>query len=162
MIDHDLFQVAEAKYLRAEALSPDEVSCMEAALASTAPRVRCIACGALLRDSGPGPEQKASARRLLRSLCAETSDDDILTRTEVSVALLVLPDEELDNPAVRTFVYRLIESNFFTHRANAVLLLGRLARHTDANAARLLQLAARDAHPVVQTNARIAIRELGL
>ena len=162
MTDDQLFEAAELDYLNGKRLSVERLSLIERYLSSVAARARSIACGALLCNADSNNRQKTEARKILKTLCVETDHKDVSTMTELSITLLLIPFEETNIQVVRDFVDRLFRSEYFTHRGNAVLLLGRFALHGDADAISLLRSAAEDSNVTVRANASKTIEKLGL
>ncbi len=85
---------------------------------------------------------------------------DEIAKTELSIALLLVPLGEMNRGYVRTFAHGIAKSARSTLRANAVLLLARLAAVGEGNAVAALRVAAGDFDPDVQKNVEIELRKL--
>lgn len=154
-----LFEQAENKYLEGAELLPDEHACMLRALDSADPRKASIACGALLRDAGAPAELKRAARETLRRLCAQLVDDR--ETGELSITILLIPQEELQCEVVQLFVFRLMISTAFTRRSNGVALLERLGQMGISKAIEQLQRCSKeDAHEIVRNAAVAALHRI--
>lgn len=159
MPDSDqMFLAAEHKYLEGKRLDSKELDCMHGALASIEPRTASIACGAILRDPNARAEQKDDARLALKRLCTTLNAES--ERSELSITLMLIPFGEINYNFVKEFIYDLLSSSRFTLRANAIVLLERLATHGDQRAFTLIRVANTDVSEVVRGNASDTLKRL--
>jgi hypothetical protein len=167
--DNYHFAQAEIKYLQGARLTVEELNYMETVLESSEGREISIACGAILRVVNSQPYQRCKARAALKRLCEhlaagrhgiEINLPDENTKTELSITLMLIPSSEIQHEFIKPFIYAIAKSERYTLRANAVLLLGRLAAGGDPQALQLLHLAAKDTQPEVRNNAEIELRKL--
>lgn len=161
MHDQQVFDESERNYLAGEPLSQIQLACMDESLGSENLRVRVIGCGALLRSQCATESQKDKARCILCWLCDNAHSLNIITKTELSVALLVIPFQEVNNFRVKLFMTSFVKSEHPTHRANAVLLLARLAQHGDIDCMPLIREASHDTDGIVKANAERILGMLG-
>jgi len=125
---------------------------------STEARTASIACGALLRDPNARRQQKEEARLILRKLCTVLKNES--DKSELSVTLMMIPFDEINDEIVKGFAYDLINSTRFTLRTNGLAVLERYASRRDEEALRLLRVATTDSNEIVRKSALAKVKRL--
>jgi len=163
MNGHGQFRVddIENAYLDGLKLSSAQRARATRAVDAADMRTRIIGCVALLCGENSGGRMRLKARKRFEDLCAELTECDSNCKGEVLFSLLQIPIGELINSrAMRDLAYHALKADRFTVRANAVLVLERLAGQGDAVALHLIESALEDLNEKVRGNAVVALRNI--
>src|SRR2546422_637203 len=118
----------EAKYLRGDSLSPEELKIAQEGLDAELPQERLIACEALLRSNVAENHVILSATRTLEAMCQDAISSNSALDARLVSSLFVIPTNVvLRSELLRKLVYRAATEPSKACRTNAQLALRQLA-----------------------------------
>ncbi len=151
----------ENQYLDGLQLSEAQLKRAVKAIDSSDMRESIIGCVAILCDRNVAREVKPKARKQFEHICNQLCQRDEKCKIEVLFTLLQIPIGELTSSRVmRNLAYCAVKADRFSLRANAVVVLERLAKEGDADALSLIEASLKDPDDKVRTNAQVALRNL--